>query len=97
MSGLRVQETREGCMFRVHVVPGSRQDAVVGLHGDALRIRLKAPPVAGKANQALRAFLAERLHVSVDAVEIVAGHASRDKIVRIAGVTPDEARERLLA
>ncbi len=96
MSGLRVRETREGCVFRVHVVPGSRQDAVAGFHGDALRIRLKAPPVEGKANQALCAFLAERLGVSVDAVEIIAGHASRRKIVRVSGVTADRVRDLLL-
>ncbi len=51
---LQVREDSEGCTFGVHVAPGSRQDAVVGLYGDALRVRLKAPPVEGKANQALR-------------------------------------------
>lgn len=80
-------------MFSVRVVPGSQQDAVAGLHGDALRIRLKAPPVEGKANQALRAFLAEQLGVPVDAVEILAGHASRRKIVRVSGVTADRVRQ----
>jgi len=93
MNELRVQETQAGCVFSVHVVPGSRQDAVLGLHGDALRIRLKAPPVEGKANQALRAFLAERLGVPVDEVEIIARHASRRTIVRVSGVTLDQVRK----
>ncbi|GBD09572.1 hypothetical protein HRbin22_01829 [Candidatus Thermoflexus japonica] len=97
MNGLRVQETQAGCVFSVHVVPGSRRDAVVGLHGDALRIRLKAPPVEGKANQALRAFLAERLGVPVEAVEIITGHASRRKIVRVSGIPADRVRALLSA
>lgn len=92
MKGLRVQETPEGCVFSVHVAPGSGQDAVVGLYGDALRIRLKAPPVEGRANEALRAFLAARLGVPVRAVEILSGHTSRHKVVRVAGVAVEQVR-----
>lgn len=92
MKGLRVQETPEGCVFSVHVAPGSGQDAVVGLYGDALRIRLKAPPVEGRANEALRAFLAARLGVPVRAVEILSGHTSRHKVVRVAGVAAEQVR-----
>ncbi len=89
---LQVREDSEGCTFGVHVAPGSRQDAVVGLYGDALRVRLKAPPVEGKANQALRVFLAEKLGVPVDAVTILSGHTSRHKLVRVAGVTAAQVR-----
>lgn len=92
MERLKVHEGPEGCTFGVHVAPGSRQDAVVGLYGDALRIRLRAPATEGKANQALRAFLARQLGVSVDAVEILSGHTSRHKVVRVAGVTAEEVR-----
>ncbi len=92
MERLRVQEGAEGCTFGVHVAPGSRQDAVVGLYGDALRVRLRAPATGGKANQALRAFLAQQLGVSVDGVEILSGHTSRHKVVRVAGVTADQVR-----
>jgi hypothetical protein len=63
---------------------------VVGLYGEALKVRLRAPPVGGKANEALRAFLANRLGVPVGAVEILSGHTSRRKVVRVAGVRPDQ-------
>ena len=79
-------ETNKGCTLVVHVLPRSGQDKVVGLHDDALRVRLKAPPVEGKANRALRVFLARRLGVAVDAVEIIAGRTSRHKVVRVRGV-----------
>ncbi|HEC34012.1 MAG TPA: YggU family protein [Chloroflexi bacterium] len=86
MKGLRVTEAEDGCTFGVHVVPRSRRDTVVGLYGEALKVRLAAPPVEGKANRALRVFLAGRLGVTVGAVEIISGHASRHKIVHVTGV-----------
>ena len=84
---LRVTEGEEGCTFQVRVLPRGRRDEVVGLHGDALKVRLTAPPVGGKANRALRKFLAERLSVSPSAVEILTGHTSRQKRVRVRGVS----------
>lgn len=90
MKGLQVTEGKEGCTFGVHVIPRSRRDAVVGLYGEALKVRLKAPPAEGQANRALRAFLADRLRVSLEAVEILSGHTSRRKVVRVAGVRPDQ-------
>ncbi len=84
---LPVIEGKEGCTFRVRVSPRSRRDEVVGLHGDALKIRLTAPPVRGKANRALREFLAGQLGIPPSAVEILAGHTSRQKRVRVVGVS----------
>lgn len=92
MKAFQIREDSEGCTFAVHVAPGSGQDAVVGLYGDALRVRLKAPPVEGKANQALRIFLAEKLGVPVAAVEIRSGHTSRRKTVHVAGITAAQVR-----
>lgn len=89
---LGVIETAAGCTFHVHVAPRSHRDAVVGLHGDALKVRLKAPPVEGQANQALQSLLADLLDVSRDDVEIVAGHTSRSKTVRVAGVRAAQVR-----
>ena len=86
---LPVTEEEEGCTFRVRVVPRSRREAVVGLHDDALKIRLTAPPERGKANRALQVFLAERLGVSPAAVEILSGHTSRQKRVRVENVSAD--------
>jgi uncharacterized protein (TIGR00251 family) len=84
-----VNEGKDGCTFRVRVQPRSRRDEIAGLHGDALKIRLTAAPVEGKANQALQKFLARRLGVSPSAVEILAGHTSRQKQVRVTGVSAD--------
>ncbi len=84
---LPVIEGKEGCTFRVRVSPRSRRDEVVGLHGDALKIRLTAPPVRGKANRALLKFLAGQLSISPSDVEIIAGHTSRQKRVRVMGVS----------
>jgi len=92
MKELRVNEGEDGCTFGVHVVPRSQRNAVVGLYGEALRVRVKAPPVGGKANRALRAFLAERLGVPTEAVEVISGHASRHKVVRVRGVRAEQVR-----
>ena len=88
-----VVESGDGCTFRVRVVPRSARNEVTALHGEALRIRLVAPPVDGKANQALRTFLAEQLEVSASSVEVVTGHVSRHKRVRVAGVPASAVRE----
>ena len=84
---LQVTEGKSGCVFQVRVVPRSRQEKVVGLHGDALKIRLTAPPEKGKANRALQEFLAGRLGVSRSDVEILSGHTSRHKRVRVENVS----------
>lgn len=89
---LRINEGRGGCAFYVRVVPRSRRDEVVGLHGDALKIRLISPPVRGKANRALRAFLGKCLGVPASAVEVLSGHTSRQKRVRVYGVSATAVR-----
>jgi uncharacterized protein (TIGR00251 family) len=89
---LPVVEEKEGCIFRVRVLPRGGRDEIVGLHGDALKIRLTAPPAKGKANRALQEFLAERLGVSPWAVELLSGHTSRWKRVRVKGVSADAVR-----
>ncbi|MFZ3331544.1 MAG: DUF167 domain-containing protein [Candidatus Acidiferrales bacterium] len=73
--------------FRVRVQPRASRDAIAGEHGGALKVRLTAPPVEGRANNALCRLLAEHLNVPVSAVRIVAGEHSRNKRVSIAGVT----------
>lgn len=78
-------------MFAVRVTPRASCDAIEGEHGGALKVRLTAPPVDHRANDALRRLLAERLNVAVSAVRIVAGERSRTKRVAIAGVTREKA------
>lgn len=80
----------------VHVAPRARATAVAGRHGDAIRIRIAAPPVDGAANAELVRFLAERLGVPRRAVAIVAGAAGRRKTVAIAGLATEAVRRVLL-
>lgn len=71
----------------LHVQPGASHTEVAGAHGNALKIRLAASPVDGKANEALIVFLAEVFGVPKRHVELISGHASRSKRVRITGAT----------
>jgi uncharacterized protein len=71
-------------VLNLHIQPGARKTEVVGLHGDALKIRLNAPPVDGKANDCLIAFIADRLGVPKARVILESGQTSRAKRVRIA-------------
>jgi uncharacterized protein (TIGR00251 family) len=82
--------------FRVHVVPNAKIDKVVGEHGGAIKIKLRAPAVEGKANAALIAFLAERLKVPARTIILLRGQKSRDKLVRIDGLNEEDIRRRLL-
>ena len=79
-----------GVLLTVHVQPGARQTAAAGVHGDALKVRLQAPPVDGKANAALLAYLAAALGISPRQLTLVAGQTSRRKRVRVEGVAADE-------
>jgi hypothetical protein len=70
----------------VRLQPRAKRDEVVGMRGDQVVIRVKSPPVDGKANAALETFLAKRAGVPKSAVSVVRGHTSRDKLVRVEGV-----------
>ncbi|WP_347247669.1 DUF167 family protein [Zoogloea sp.] len=72
-------------VLALHIQPGARKTEVAGLHGEALKIRLAAPPVDGKANAALLAFLAQACGVPKSAVSLLSGETSRSKRVRIVG------------
>jgi len=86
---------RDGVVLTLHVQPGAKRSEIVGSHGDALKIRLAAPPVDGKANAALLEFLAEKLGIGRTALQLVSGQASRSKRVRVAGIAADAVRARL--
>ena len=79
----------------LRVAPGARRGAVVGRRGGIWKIRVAAPPEGGRANDALVRLLADTLAVPRRHVEIVSGHSSRDKIVALAGIGPDEIERRL--
>jgi len=82
---LKIMKTATGAMFRVRVQPGASKNEIVGVQQDALRIRISAPPVEGKANRALVQFLAKQLGVKPSQVEILSGHTSRIKTIQIVG------------
>jgi uncharacterized protein (TIGR00251 family) len=73
--------------IRVHVIPNAKIDKVVGEHGDAIKIKLRAPAAEGKANAALRRFLAEKLSIPQRAIVLNRGERSRDKLIRIDGLS----------
>lgn len=76
-------------VLSLHIQPGAKKTEVAGVHGEALKVRLNAPPVDGKANEALIAFLAERLGVPKARVILEAGQTSRSKRVRVVGAGAD--------
>ena len=89
------KETSEAATLSVRIQPRASKNELVRKEDGGLKIRLTAPPVDGAANEALIRFLADALSVPKSSVELVSGHTSRDKIVRIHGISGAEA-ERLL-
>jgi len=92
---VRLNETASGITFAVRVRPRARRNAMVGELGDALKLDLTAAPVDGKANQACIEFLAEALHLPRSAFLIASGQTSRNKVIRVSGITAAELRKRL--
>jgi uncharacterized protein len=82
--------------LRVHVVPNAKIDKIVGEHGGAIKIKLRAQAMEGKANAALRCFLAEELNVAQHAIVLERGLTSRNKLIRIDGLNEEDVRRRLL-
>lgn len=85
----------DAVVLSVHAQPGAGRTQVTGRHGDAVKIRVAAPPEQGRANEALAAVLAEKLGVPKKAVSLASGATSRSKRFRIAGVDPAEFADRL--
>jgi uncharacterized protein (TIGR00251 family) len=81
--------------LRLRVIPGSGKAGVVGRYGDAWKLRVAAPAERGKANEATLELLSQTLGVAASDVRLVAGHATRDKTVEVAGLTAAEADRRL--
>jgi uncharacterized protein YggU (UPF0235/DUF167 family) len=87
--------TASATRLALRVAPGARRSEVVGRHGDGWKVRVAAAPEAGRANEALRSLLAEALALPRRAVTVVSGHGSRDKLVEIEGIGPEETERRL--
>ena len=86
------RKTGDGWLIAIHAQPGAKKSAVAGLHGEALKIRIAAPPVEGKANDALVVFVAKALGLPRRAVSIVKGESSREKLLLVADRAADPAR-----
>lgn len=78
-----------GATISLHVQPGAKKSECAGLHGEALKIRLAAPPVDGKANEALLRFLAQRLAIPRQQISLKSGQTSRQKVIEIESVTAE--------
>jgi uncharacterized protein (TIGR00251 family) len=74
------------------VVPGSSRDEVVGWLGDSLKVKVKAPPEKGRANEAVIALLADRLGVDASSIAVVSGHGSPAKVVAVEGIDDETVR-----
>ena len=83
------------CRLEVKVIPGASRDEVAGTMGNAVKIRLRAPPVEGRANEALIEFLAARLDLPRRALSLVRGDTARQKLLRIDGLDLPAVRARL--
>ncbi len=90
-----IYDSSSGATFAVKVHPRAKKDAITGEAGDALKVALTAPPVDGKANAACIAFFAKFLKVPRASVSIASGATTRNKLVRVVGLSAEELRPRL--
>ncbi len=90
-----IRQHESSVSFSVRVHPRAKKNAITGEVGGSLKVALTAPPVDGKANDACIEFFAKLLKVSCSSVTIAAGLTSRNKVIRVVGLTAEEVRERL--
>jgi hypothetical protein len=90
-----IRDSPQGAAFQVKVHPRAKKNAITGEVGDALKVALTSPPVDGRANQACIDFFAEFLNVPRSSVTIAAGQTSRNKLIRVAGMTAAQVERRL--
>ena len=90
-----VRETAQGAQFALRVQPRSSRNAIAGVVGDAVKLSITAPPVDGKANQAVIEFLAELFRVPKSSIAIVSGETGRNKVIAVRGVSAEQVRKAL--
>jgi uncharacterized protein (TIGR00251 family) len=90
-----LQETSEGVTFAVKVHPRARKNAITGELGSALKLSLTSPPVEGRANASCIEFFAILLKVPRSSVTIASGQTSRQKVIRVSGLSAEEVRRRI--
>jgi uncharacterized protein (TIGR00251 family) len=92
-----LKQSATGVSFAVKVHPRARKDAITGIVGDALKLALTAPPVDGKANQAVIEFFADLFAISRSSITIASGETSRNKVIRVSGISEEQVRQKLQA
>lgn len=95
MPMVEIRDTPEGVVFAVRIHPRAKRDAITGEIGGALKLSLTAPPLEGRANQACIEFLAKLLKVPRSSITIAAGQTSRNKVIRVEGISGADVRKRL--
>jgi uncharacterized protein (TIGR00251 family) len=90
-----IHESAKGITFAIKVHPRARKNAITGIVGDALKLALTAPPVDGKANQAVIEFFADLFAIPRSSVTIASGETGRNKVLRIAGMSKSLAEQKL--
>ena len=90
-----VHETPAGVTFAIKVHPRAKKNAITGEHDGAVKLSLTAPPTQGKANEACIEFFAKLLKVPRSSVTIASGQASRQKVIRVWGLSAEEVRKRI--
>ncbi|WP_455370311.1 DUF167 domain-containing protein [Petrachloros mirabilis] len=91
-----VQDSTDGAVLTVHVQPKASRTEYAGIHGDALKFRVSAPPVGGAANEELIRFLAQEFSIARSAIRLESGASGRHKRVRLQGVTAERVTARLI-
>jgi len=94
---IAIGDHAEGCVLPVRAQPGARKNAVVGEHGDALKVAVTAPPADGRANQALIELLRETLELKRSQIELIGGATSRDKCFLIRGLAKETLAAKIAA
>ena len=88
-------DTPAGAVLSLRIIPRAAKNAIQGVHGDALKIRLCAPPVEGAANSALVEFISDVLSIPRARIQLLSGQTSRNKRVLLAGMKAGDIRERM--
>ena len=90
-----IHESGGGVTFAIKVHPRARKNSITGELGDALKLSITSPPIDGRANQACIEFFAKLLKVPRSSITIASGQSSRNKVMRVVGLTADEFHQRI--
>ncbi len=95
MTALLIQPQKGGCSFQVQVVPRASRTQIMGVKEGAIRLRVAAPPVDGRANEACLEFFARLLGTAKSNIRILRGHQNKKKTLLVEGIGPDQLSQRL--